>query len=477
MTYLDAATVCSPADISSRNSVDDAYPVDTTDSLVRIIKSYQVENDTQTVSFRSLVPWIKVGERATHYVHPYPAKLLPQIAHFFLGAKDYFGENLKVLDPFGGTGTVALEAILSGNTAYYSDANPLARLIAKVKTTPICTNTAKSSLNIILENYKKSRKATPPDVVNIEKWYTPENIKSLCRLKHAIDISCDGDIRDFFHTTFSAVARKVSLADPRLSVPVLLKSSQTNNEPTVRSKPQLSTLEVFLNQADSNITRMENLKKITRKPGKASCVGFEARSLKMPLYWHEEAQGCLESDTIDLIITSPPYAGAQKYIRASSLNLGWLGMTEGCELKPLENLNIGREHLLKSVWNNEILTGINAADSVLKKVREKNKLRSAIAATYLNEMRQAITEAARVLKDGGHFVLIIGNNEVCGEIFESSLYLKRMANEAGLLTVLELVDEIKSRGLMTKRNKTAGIISREWVLLFKKCSAKQARNG
>ncbi|MGU9830511.1 hypothetical protein [Pseudomonas sp. LF242] len=477
MTYLDAATVCSPA-ITDPASGEGAYPVDTTDSLVCIIKSYQEDKSTQTVSFRSLVPWMKVGERATHYIHPYPAKLLPQIAHFFLGAKKYFGADLKVLDPFGGTGTVALEAILSGSNAYYSDANPLARLIAKVKTTSLCVASARISLKEILENYKRSRKSTPPDVVNIDKWYTTENIRSLCRLKHAIELSCEGDVRDFFLVTFSAVARKVSLADPRLSVPVRLKTDADNLDLSVPKKPKPTALEVFKQQAESNLLRMGNLKRITAHKSSAFCVGFEARALKEPMTWCLESTQKLKSESIDLIITSPPYAGAQKYIRASSLNLGWLGMTEGCELKLLENLSIGREHLPKTIWNDEIFTGIAAADDILARVRSKNRLRSAIAATYLNEMRQAIIESARVLKPNGHLVLVIGNNEVCGEIFESSFYLKVMANEAGLTTELELVDEIKSRGLMTKRNKTAGIISREWVLLFKKKhSAELERNG
>lgn len=447
---------------------NEAYPMETTDALLEIIKNYRTQNKIQTVSFRSLVPWMKVGERATHYIHPYPAKLLPHIAHFFLGAKRYFGENLNVLDPFGGTGTVALEAILAGNKAFYSDANPLARLIAKTKTTQICTDTAKIRLEKIILNYKKSRKSTPPKVINIAKWYRPEDIKSLTRLKHAIEeLSCP-ETQDFFNVTFSAVARKVSLADPRLSVPVRLKSKTDADSAALRPQTFQSVMEVFLQQAELNFSRMDHLKRLFFHEKTAECVGFDARKLKQPLGWNEESSEILKSESIDLIITSPPYAGAQKYIRASSLSLGWLGLTKDGALKPLENLSIGREHLPKAVWEIESLTGIHEADLVLKRVREKSKIRAAIAATYLNEMRDSLSEAARVLKKGGHLVLVIGNNEVCGEVFESSLYLKAVANEAGLSTELELVDEIKSRGLMTKRNKTAGIISREWVLLFKK---------
>ena len=43
-----------------------------------------------------------------------------------------------------------------------------------------------------------------------------------------------------------------------------------------------------------------------------------------------------------------------------------------------------------------------------------------------------------------------------------------IAEETGFRTVLRLIDHIRSRGLMTKRNKTAGMITREWVFVFAK---------
>ncbi|MCY1441767.1 hypothetical protein D9M71_581010 [compost metagenome] len=57
---------------------------------------------------------------------------------------------------------------------------------------------------------------------------------------------------------------------------------------------------------------------------------------------------------------------------------------------------------------------------------------------------------------------------VCGREFMSSEYLRDICEGLGLTLELSLLDAIKSRGLMTKRNKTASVISREWVLLFRK---------
>jgi DNA modification methylase len=46
-------------------------------------------------------------------------------------------ENDLVFDPFSGSGTVLLESLLAGRNAYGQDANPLACLISKAKTTPL----------------------------------------------------------------------------------------------------------------------------------------------------------------------------------------------------------------------------------------------------------------------------------------------------------------------------------------------------
>ena len=69
----------------------------------------------------------------THCYHDYPARMIPQIAGKLL---DLFGRKAKLLfDPYAGSGTSLVEALLRGVNAVGTDLNPLARLIAKAKTT------------------------------------------------------------------------------------------------------------------------------------------------------------------------------------------------------------------------------------------------------------------------------------------------------------------------------------------------------
>lgn len=169
-----------------------------------------------------------------------------------------------------------------------------------------------------------------------------------------------------------------------------------------------------------------------------------------------------------MILTSPPYAGAQKYIRSSWLNLYWLGTKNREDIRLLDKQNIGREDYHKADIH-KIVTNIKAADDILTSLYNEGKNeRAFIVGNYLNEMKSAIDESVRVLKKGGFMIIVIGNNTVCGRPFDTQDYFTTYIISKGLTLQFKLIDDIKSYGLMTKRNKTASRISCEWILVFKK---------
>jgi len=197
----------------------------------------------------------------------------------------------------------------------------------------------------------------------------------------------------------------------------------------------------------------------------ASVVSSDARHLQ---YEFGSTGTQLPDESVQLIITSPPYVGAQKYVRAMSLSLGWLNLCTATSLRTEKNNSIGREEYRKEEYSNPTHTDIQAADRLLTSIRSVNPLRAHIAAQYLCEMREALTECTRVLKPEGYLVLVIGNNHICGHEFLTVDYLETLLRRTGLSLRLRLIDDIKSRGLMTKRNKTAGMIAQECVLVFQK---------
>src|SRR5262249_51356950 len=106
---------------------------DSTEILQRLLDRYDRTRRAITVNFHDLVPWVPNGERGTHFIHPYPAKLLRHIPAFFLSNNALSAPGDTVLDPFCGSGTVLLEGLLHERRALGADANPLARLISSAK--------------------------------------------------------------------------------------------------------------------------------------------------------------------------------------------------------------------------------------------------------------------------------------------------------------------------------------------------------
>src|SRR4030066_1829444 len=71
---------------------------------------------------------------ATHGIHRYPAKFIPQIPRYCLESYSKKGDD--VLDPFMGSGTTLLESYIAGRNSYGIDIHPLAKLITKANVTP-----------------------------------------------------------------------------------------------------------------------------------------------------------------------------------------------------------------------------------------------------------------------------------------------------------------------------------------------------
>jgi hypothetical protein len=83
-------------------------------------------------------------------------------------------------------------------------------------------------------------------------------------------------------------------------------------------------------------------------------------------------------------------------------------------------------------------------------------------------MKRALASMQCILKPGGTAILVLGPNTICGHTFDAPSYIEWLAHRAGFETHFKLIDHIRSRGLMTKRNKTAGVISSEVVVCLRK---------
>lgn len=428
--------------------IRDQYSWNFDEDLRKLEEAYGANGSPVTVNFRSLVPLGSGVDRATHLFHSYPAKLLLNIPLFFINCAKYSAPNDVVYDPFSGSGTVLVEALMAGRRAVGADANPLARLIAAAKTNHVSSDWILSALDNVLVGIDRNHQVPFTTTIKRDMWFSDETGKLLGALLYSIRNNTADAVLAFMEACFSACVKRVSVSDPRLSVPVRLKGEAL--EKHLLGSP--GVLEHFAKIVNANCARLAKMPE-----GCSSVIHTDARQHLSEV-----------DDQADLILTSPPYAGAQKYIRASSLSIGWLGMAPSDRLRELEKLNIGREHFAKSDYSVEREPLVPSAREVLTKINSINPLRSHIAETYLREMDEAANAIVSRLRQNGHLILVIGDNMICGHNFPTSQFVKDIFNSKGLTTSLELVDDIRSRGLMTKRNKTAGTIEREHVIVFQK---------
>jgi len=406
------------------------------------------------INFRKIYNSTKMIQ-LTHRIHSYPAKMIQHIPFSFFSNFLLCREGDIILDPFCGSGTTLLEANIHGINSYGVEINPLARLITKVKTTPIENAKLKRGIQRLfnkLSTFDGDIKI--PIFPNIDFWFSKRVQKDLTKIKACIDEYIhDKDLKNFFYVSFSSIIRDVSYADRRISPPV--KSKKIREKIAAGFNPDV--IRIFKNRVAENADRIIKLSNHIRKDLFSEVIGDDARSINLP------------DKSIDLVITSPPYINAQKYLRSTKLELFWLDLLDVDEFREVDLKTIGTERVYVEDYQTLHNMGIETLDIILKKVFRKDKPRAYITYNYFNEMKKVFEELHRVLKPGGYFILLIGNNKVKGIKVPSHKILTEIAINLGFsLAYYPLVDKIKSRGLMTKRNKTAGLINSEWLITFRK---------
>jgi len=453
-------------------------------------KEFQKNKHPIKVSFRSLCSqwaWAKRSDVYTHLMHRYPAKILPYIPIYFLSSTIIAEPDDYVMDNFSGTGTVLLESIVHPyikRDALGIEINPLARLIAKVKTTPLDEASLSKEIADLVLRIKSIKDCDVPEFSSRDFWFPKHTQVELAKIKSCIEEVKDIDYRDFFLVCLSQIIRDVSLADPKIAPPVLLKAEhfsknrkrQLEVESLIKKKRNAQPVSQFINALNNNFIRIKAINKNQRENGehKARVIWDDARAIKKGYLkggGKIEKRGArpIRNGEIGLVITSPPYINAQKYIRTTRLELLWLDLVKENQLKDLDRRLIGTERVTPDEYREMPLIGMKSADYIVGKIFKKNKKRATIVSRYFKDMREIMKETYRVLKPRGRFILVIGNNTVCQELVENHKILAEIGTrEAGFKLDTLLVDAIRSRGMITKRHETSGMLEDEYVLMFSK---------
>jgi DNA modification methylase len=166
----------------------------------------------------------------------------------------------------------------------------------------------------------------------------------------------------------------------------------------------------------------------------------------------------------DLALTSPPYVNAVDYPRTHQLEMYWLGFAQD-SLTALKKQNVGTESVSVNYYKHRHEIGVLEADRVMANIFEIDPRRALIAFKYLEDIGKNLTEVYKVLRKGGRYIIVVGNNRIRGHLFENWRYLMPIAENVGFEVETYFGSEIIKHFIKVPR---AERINTDWILVLRK---------
>ena len=363
-----------------------------------------------------------VNRRRSAAVHPFPARMAPDIALQMASRLPF--ESL-VLDSMAGSGTVLCAAAQSGHHAIGFDTDPLAVLMAQVATSHIEASHLKAAATEVVRHAESIQPAhvhlpwidqDSETSAYIDYWFGKQQKTALRRLVHALP----NDDSPTSRALKIALSRTIVTKDRGASLARDVSHSRPHK---VRDSSNYDVFTGFLRATDTIANSLTR----PRFKGKV-CVSLgDARHLSE-----------VKSHSVQAVITSPPYLNAIDYIRGHRLSLVWLGYQVRF-LRQIRAANIGSERAPDSAYDSNLLIHLRSfAESAsmlpigLKRIFDR----------YLLDMYAIFSEFARVLEEGAPAVIVIGNSTLRGVYLDNATALSRIAALLGFRLVDRMEREL-----------------------------------
>lgn len=384
----------------------------------------------------------------THGFYKYPTKFIPEIPRWAI--KKYSERNGLIFDPFLGSGTTLLEAIINGRDGYGTEIDGVSRLISKVKTTVLAQDQIESIIAFtdqFIQHDFSNIKPFIPGINNLHHWFTEENAIKLGKIKTLIDTKTEGEVRDFLNVCFASIVKPCSNADDQSPKPYV--SSNVEKTPD-------NPYETFPDIVNSYVNDMREL-----------------MSLDIQNRAYVENGNALHPPThieVDLAITSPPYINAFDYGRVFRLENLWLGFLTEKELRKKKKKYVGTERINREEeeQNNEILKESDLLKDLYFSILEKDKKRALVVKKFFSDMRKNLLEVRDILTEEGIYGIVIGNNTIRGVEVASWRILSDIAENIGYTEELKFSYVIRNPYIRIPRSGRGGKINEDHIIMLRK---------
>ena len=332
-------------------------------------------------------------------IHKFPAML-----HFKLVeelVKEFSNEGDVVYDPFCGSGVTLNVAIRCNRPAIGTDINPLALLIAKVRS---YVDIQPEQLIHELERTWNYLESDIPEVRNINYWFKPYVIRDLGKLRTFLRNIGESKEKEFLMVAFSQTVRNVSLTRKGEFKRYRMKQEDIENfNPDVLGE--------FLSIARDYLQRLRS----SAKPKKG-----------LQVFLHDVREELPFHESVDLVVTSPPYGDSKTtvaYGEFSSFSLEWMNGMLDVPVTNLDKKSLGGEK------SKEILPTLVSLDKTLDEISRRDKKRAEEVEAFYKDLYKAMKRIVTRLSDKATVCFVVGNrrvkkytvpmDEIVKEMFES----------------------------------------------------------
>ena len=357
-----------------------------------------------------------------HALHPFAARFPHGLASHFVNGLTRPGDT--VLDPMCGSGITLLEGWLAGRDVIGVDLDPLARRQSLARTIALNPETVRVAGSEALERAAElhsggSHPSDPLGLVRggmddatlkfLDYWFLPETQRELAALVLAIRAEPDLPLRILLEVVFSSTIVTKSGGVSRARD---LAHTRPHRVADKQPRSALRQFEILMGRAVDAYSHVD-----ATKVGHSNVVAGDSRRLP------------LQGGSVDLIVTSPPYANALDYMRAHKFSLAWLGDPIP-RLSDLRGHYIGSERQSGSDGGRRTLP--ESVKAVVDAVGERDTGKARVLDRYFRDMADAIGEMARVLRDGAAVVIVVGPSVMRDVLVPTHQCLADIAAAAGL---------------------------------------------
>lgn len=356
-------------------------------------------------------------------IHPFPARMAPSLVWEELRKLNTPAST--VLDPMTGSGTTVVAARSLGHRGLGFDTDPLAVLVASAWCADSDVEAVVRAGGRVLDKARARARtisvaAAYPSGADdatrdfIRYWFDVGTRRQLAALAEAIRAERQAHVRGLLWCAFS---RLIIVRHHGASLAMDVSHSRPHK---VYEKAPLSPLKEFGRALRTVLNALPFGAPDATKPPTAEVRCGDARSLP------------LKDNSVDLVITSPPYLNAIDYLRGHKFSLVWMGHQVEA-LREVRSQNVGTE------VSRRLAPEAVFYDTVLEQMGgSKLPPREAgMLVQYLVDMRSVLSEIGRVLRTDGRAVLVVGNSTVRGTFIRNSLGLEHVAADVGLRLVAE----------------------------------------